>query len=355
MELTEFAALIASGSTNTAKNTLSYLIGNGLNNQNWSKGLAQLYKSFPEDVKTSTESKKEFFPVILKYFQSYSLTLENISIYKEYEFLFSAKNKEDIKKFNPGWSWDEEPEIIFKNALAFTYAIPTKYNESKFDFIRKYENQLELFMVKQKDKIFKHFTSQRVWENLMREDYYEFFQFCKKYDFDRIEILKETITPYKNLYNNEIFSQENFNFYLDDLIKVGKENLKIINDFYPQSSYQGLKRNNSCSVYSVLLECIGNHQYKNAMKWLVIFDEEINEYSKLYGVDNLHTSFNFKQLLNKQIKTLKDDYRYDNMESFILENILKNENWFKFMDSFELFEHLSEKLLPREKVKPTKI
>lgn len=355
MDLKDFASLIACGSTNTAKNTLSYLIGNGLNNSNWSEALASLYKSFPENIKTSVDSKKEFFPIILKYFNTYTLTKENIDIYKEYEHLFSAKNKDDIKKYNPKWIWDSAPEIVFKNALAFTSALPNGNTEKKFDFIQQYEKQLEGFVEKSKDKIFKHFTSQRVWSGLMQEDYYKFIQFCDKYQFDRLSILKETITSYTDLYNHSIFSQENFNFYLEDLTKIGKENLTIIEGFYPSSTYQALKKNNNCTVMSVVIDCIGNKQYKNAMKWLFIFEPEINNYAKLYNIDNLHTSFNFRKLLNEEIKILKENRSNYNKEPYTLENVLKDETWFRFMDSYELFDSLSEKLQPKLKVKPTKI
>lgn len=355
MELKEFASLIASGSTNTAKNTLSYLIGNGLNNNSWGKALAELYKSFPEDLRTSTDSKKEFFPIILKYFTTYQLSSENIEIYKEYEHLFSAKHKDDLKKYNPQWNWSSEPEVVFKNALAFTNALPNGYKEKKFDFIKQYENQFSVFSIKSRDKIIKHFNTQRVWDSLMKEDYLKFIDFCEKYKFDRLEILKENIVSYTDLYNQSIFENEGFNFYLEDLTKIGKENLNIIKNFYPNSQYDSLKRNGDCTVMSVVLNCIGNKQYKNAMKWMIVFDEEINNYSKLFDVENLHTSFNFKKLLTNQIKYLKESSSTYNMSHGILENILKNENWFKFMDSYELFENLSDKLQPKPKTKPTKI
>ena len=134
-----------------------------------------------------------------------------------------------------------------------------------------------------------------------------------------------------------------------------KENLNIIKNFYPNSQYECLKRNGGCTVMSVVLDCIGNKQYKNAMKWMIVFNEEINKYTKLFDVENLHTPFNFKKLLTNQIKYLKESSSSYNMSYGILENILKNENWFKFMDSYELFENLSDKLQPKPKTKPTKI
>lgn len=354
MELNEFASLLASGSTNTAKNTLSYLIGNGLNNQSWAKALAQLYKSFPEDIKTSLDSRKEFLPIILKYFQHYSLTNDNIDIFNEYEDLFSAKNKEDIKKFNPGWKWDNEPEIVFKNVLTFTYAIPRKYNESKFDFIEKYESQFALFAIKQKDKILQHFTSQNIWDLLIKDDYNKFINFCEKYDFDRLQILKDLIKNSHNIYKNEVFAQESFNYYLEDLITIGKTYLKVIEDFYPDSEWQGLERN-SHTVFHVLISAIGNHQYKSAMKWLLVFEKELNKYAKLYEVTNINTTDNFKQLLTTQINILKKEQRSSAIETHVLEKIFNDENWFKYMDSFALFNHLNEKFLPREKTKTRKI
>lgn len=356
MELNEFATLIACGSTNTAKNTLSYLIGNGQNNNNWSKALAELYKSFPKDIKTSINSKKEFFPIILKYFDTYTITSDNIDIYKEYEDLFSAKNKDDLKKKNPQWKWDEEPEVVFKNALSFTSAIPYRYDESKFDFIKQYEKQFAFFVEKQRDKIFKHFSTKRIWIGLAKEDYYQFVELCNKYHFNRIEILKENIINYTDLYDRKIFEDDNINYYLDDLIKVGKEHLKVINDFYPESAWYISSKNNDNSVFNVVKKAIENGQYKSAMKWLVLFDNELTNYAKLYQVDNLHNSDNFKKVLKEQIKILKEKNSSYALSPYGLEKLLGNENWFKFMDNFELFDNLSNKLEPKEiKTKPKKI
>lgn len=356
MELNEFATLIACGSTNTAKNTMSYLIGNGQNNSNWNKALAELYKAFPTNIKTSQDSRKEFFPIILKYFENYVITKDNIDIYKEYEELFSAKNKDDLKKKNPQWQWDEEPEVIFKNALAFSNALPNNYQAKRFDFIKQYEKQFAIFAQTQKDKILKHFTSRRIWDGLMKEDYLKFVEFCDKYNFDRIAILKETITSYTNLYSHSIFESEHVNYYFDDLMQVGKEHLKIINDFYPQSGWYITNKNNNHSVFNVILEAIGNNQYKSAMKWIFIFDKELTNYAKLYEVDNLHNSENFKKVLKEQIKILKDRNSSYGVSPNTLEKVLDNHNWFKFMDNFELFDNLSNKLEPKQiKTKPTKI
>lgn len=347
MELNEFATLLACGSTNTAKNTLSYLIGTGQKNCNWNKALAELYKSFPEDIKTSIESKKEFFPIILKYFETYDLTIDNINIYNDYESFFSAKNKDDLKKNNPQWIWDEEPEIIFKNALDFTNSLPTEYQEKKFDFIKQYESQFSIFAIKQKDKILKHFESKRIWASLMTEDYYKFIELCDKYNFDRISILKENIKSYSDLYNNQIFESDDINYYLEDLTKIGKEYLKVIQDFYPKDEWHITERKNSSNIYSVLLEAIDKKQYKSALKWMIVFDEEFKSYAKIYEVENLHNSKNFKTLLNKQMIILKNRNSSYGMSPHTLQNLLDNNNWFKFMDSFELFENLHNKLIEK--------
>jgi len=92
------------------------------------------------------------------------------------------------------------------------------------------------------------------------------------------------------------------------------------------------------------------------MKWIVLFDSELNNYAKLYEVDNLHTSENFKNVLENQIKILKDRHNTSGTSSYTLEKILENHHWFKFMDNFELFDNLTNKLEPKNiKTKPTKI
>ena len=96
MHLTEFASLLSNNDTNTAKNTLSYLIGNGLNNSKWNKALAHLYKSFPTSIKESEQQKKEFFPIIVKYFYTYTLNEDNKDIFDE----IKKKKIEFNKKLN---------------------------------------------------------------------------------------------------------------------------------------------------------------------------------------------------------------------------------------------------------------
>lgn len=356
MELTEFAKLIASGSTNTAKNTLSYLIGNGQVNNNWSKALAELYKSFPEDIKSSKVNKKEFLSVILKYFENYTLTPDNIDIYKEYEDLFSAKNKDELKKKNPQWIWTEEPKVIFKNTLALVNAFPNPYNSESFAFIKQYEDQIDKFMLTQREKILKHFKTKGVWNTLMEEDYSKFIDFCDKYNINRIEILKEEIHSYTNLYVRKIFENDNINYYLEDLMKIGKENLKIIDNFYPAYDTHIMRGYNHYSVYNVLLEAIGNHQYKSAIKWMLVFEKELNDYTKPYNVDNIKNSQNFKLLLSKQIKMIKKSTS-TGMSYTILELIENNEYWFKFLDKIQLLQVLKDEFKDNKTlvVKPNKI
>jgi len=352
MELKEFSSLLACGSSNIAKNTLSYLIGNGYSNDDWGKALANLYYEFPDNVK----NKKEFLPIIIKYFKTYDITKDNIALFNEYEELFSAQNRDEIIKKNPNWQWEQTPEVIFKNALSFANAIPYRGYE-KFNFIKKYENQFAQFVEKDRAKIEKHFSSKNIWYGLIDENYFEFVKLCDKYKFDRIKILKEKLSYYQRVYQHSIFSSEDVNYYLDDLTKIGKEELSvIIKGFYPDSPWYK-EKNNSCDVFSVLKNIIENKEFKNAMKWMYVFDEELTKHAKLYNIDNLHTSENFKKVLKEKIKKEKDgNAGYNNSSSiiFLLEKMLENDEWFKFMDRFELFEKLEEDLKKSEKTKDIK-
>ena len=352
MELKEFSSLLACGSSNIAKNTLSYLIGNGESNDDWGKALANLYYEFPSSVK----NKKEFLPIIIKYFKSYYITKDNIALFNEYEELFSAQNRDEIIKKNPKWQWEQAPEVIFKNALSFANAIPYR-GESKFEFIKRYENQFTKFVEKDRTKIEKHFSSKNIWYGLIEENYFEFVQLCNKYQFNRIEILQEKLKYYNRIYSHNIFESDDINYYLDDLMKLGKQELKnIIKDFYPDNRWH-TENNNSCDVFSVLMDAIQNHQYKSAMKWIFIFDEELIKYTKMYNVDNLYTSENFKKLLQERIKALNEgsyNYNSNSSKKFILERALENHEWFNFMDKFKLFEKLQEDLQKSEKTKDIK-
>ncbi len=170
MDLTKFANLLAENSVTTAKNTLSYLIGNGKYNNNWGLALAELYRSFPDSVKDTKENKKEFLPVVLKYFYFYDITKDNIDIFNEYIDLFPAKDKDAIKEKNKNWVWDNEPEVIFKNSFAFARAVPNRNSgEGVFKFVSKYQDQINGFISseKGKSKFDENFEKNGVWTEMI--------------------------------------------------------------------------------------------------------------------------------------------------------------------------------------------
>jgi len=350
MELTEFAKLIACDSTNTAKNTLSYLIGNGQYNANWNKALASLYKSFPAEIKETKEQKKEFFPVLLKYFHLYELSNDNIDIFNEYIDFFSAADKGKIKEKNPNWVWDSEPEVIFKNTLAFARAIPNRSNDI-FKFIVKYQKQLDGFIENNKNKIklIENFDKQGIWRNMINFDYSQFSDFCIKNKFDKYEILLKEIKPYTTLSHTSVIKEKNIDLFLKDIEKIGKDKLNVMIDFYP--TYVKSNNNNDENVFKLLVKIVNENEFVSAVKYMNFFEEELNNYGKLLDIKSgILSNYGFKEMLEEQKKG-NSSYNRD----FSLELILENKNWFEFFKNYTLMNELQDNLKESNSVKTNKV
>lgn len=350
MELTEFAKLIACDSTNTAKNTLSYLIGNGQYNANWNKALANLYKSFPSEIKETKEQKKEFFPVLLKYFHLYELSNDNIDIFNEYIDLFSAADKGKIKEKNPNWVWDNEPEVIFKNTLAFARAVPNR-SDNVFKFIKRYQSQVNGFIENSKNKVklIENFSKQGVWRNMINFDYSQFSDFCKSNNIDKYEILKSEITPYTSFYHTSVIKEKNIDLFLADIQTMGKDSLAVIKDFYPTYALRG--NNNGENVFKLLLSIIQKDEFISAVKYMNFFEKELNDYGQKLDVKNGILSDNgLKEMLEEQQKN-NGSYNRDHS----IDGILNNKNWFEFFKNYTLMNELQDNLKETNNVKTNKV
>lgn len=341
MELKEFAKLIALDSTNTAKNTLSYLIGNGHNNKDWDLALSSLYKSFPENLKSSLEAKKEFLPVMVKYFGVFDISEHNISIFEEYMDLMTPDAKNKIKNKNKNWKWEKEPEVVFKNVLELVRAMPKIHQGYNiYKFIEKYEDQIEGFISneKTKKKIDEHFSKNRIWEQMIKDDYHLFSDFCEKHDFNKNNILKYLM--------KDSFSS----FQLLGVLRDNQIDL-FLNDFtdFKNSLNEVLSKlnsNNNEIIFHDLLDTIKYEEYNAAMKFMIYFEKEINNYLENKGVNHKIESGNdFKIALEKLIKEeMSIPYRMNHSKELSLRIVLGNNAWFKFYDSYNLNQDLSKSL-----------
>ncbi len=347
MNLDRFAQLIACNSTNTAKNTLSYLIGNGQVNPDWDEALSNLYKSFPKELKETVKQKKEFLPVISKFFKTYEISNHNIDIFNEYSELFSADETDYIKAKNKNWVWEKEPEVIFKNPLAFTRAIGTK---NVFEFIDKYQNQFENFLIKQKKKIYQNFDSHNTWVLMMKTDYSKFVSFCKKYDFNHVDILKDNFNEYTHIEYLNTLKDKYVDSFLNDLGEIGKYTIK---EKMPQLFPKNIEpRNNNQSCFYVLLNTINDGEYEAAIKFMTFFDNELTEYVNMVNYRSndkkeldLSSSENFKETLNKFEDYYKEYTSSASRQSMLIQLALKNNVWFNFLDKYELNKDLKNSLV----------
>lgn len=346
MDLTKFAELISCNSTNIAKNTLSYLIGNGHANDEWNEALANLYKSFPKEIKEGKKAQKEFLPIILKFFNTYQLKTYNIDIYNEYAELISAEYKDQLKTRNHDWEWEKEPEVVFKNALAFTKAL---HKKNVFNFIKKYESQFEAFLDKKKETVYKNFDSYNVWLDMIKTDYSKYIDFCKKYDFDRLEILKSHFNEYTNLQYMAVLNNTYIDLFLSDLKDIGKDFLKEKTPSLFPTHLSSSSHGENC--FHVLMLIIKEEQYEAAMKYILFFDKELTEHVNLSHYSykeveeklNLSTAENFKKSLNK----MNDYYSKqsgNNTTKWLVKTTLENNSWFKFLDKYELAKDLKSNL-----------
>ncbi len=349
MELDKFAQLIACNSTNIAKNTLSYLIGNGQVNSDWDEALSNLYKSFPKELKETVKQKKEFLPVISKFFKTYEISNHNIDIFNEYAELISSKEKDYIKSKNKNWVWEKEPEVVFKNPFAFTRAIGSK---NVFEFTEKYKDQFESFLEKQKSKIYQNFDSHNIWILMMKTDYSKFVSFCEKYDFNHLDILRDNFNEYTHIDYLNVLNEKNIDLFLKNLNEIGKDVLKEkMPHLFPE--YIESRSGNKNSFY-VLLDTISKGEYEAAIKFMTFFDKELTEYVnkvnyKINAKDNkkldLSTSENFKETLLRFTEYYKDYTSSYTAQSMIVKLTLDNKLWFNFLDKYELNKDLKNSLV----------
>lgn len=341
MHLTEFASLLSNNDTNTAKNTLSYLIGNGLNNSKWNKALAHLYKSFPTSIKESEQQKKEFFPIIVKYFYTYTLNEDNKDIFDEYIHFFSAVHKEYIKEINPNWIFKDNFDITFKNTLEFSRAIPRNRDEV-FNFMNTYKNQLENFINKPKHKIklLENFNKQSIWRKMIDCDYYSFSNFCNNYNFDKYEILNSYIQSYSYFSQTSVIKEKNIDLFLADIGTIGKSSLNKENFYLNQ-----IISNSHDNVLSLLLSIINQNEFISAIKYIKFFEPELNNYAKLLNIkvkDSILSKDSLQQIYDIQTKQKNHQSSYS--VNFSLKRVIENDNWFAFFNNYNLMNELEYKL-----------
>ncbi len=349
MELKEFAKLIALDSTNTAKNTLSYLIGNGYNNKDWDLALSSLYKSFPENIKSSPEAKKEFLPVMVKYFNVFDISEHNISIFEEYVDLMTPDAKNKIKSKNKNWKWEKEPEVIFKNVLELVRSMPKLHQGYNiFKFIEKYKDQIQSFIdsEKTKKKVDEHFSKNRIWEQMIKQDYHVFSDFCEKHNFNKNDIFKKIMKDSFNCFQFlGVLKDNQIDLFLNDFTDFKKslnENEKDV--------LSKLTRNNNEVIFHDLIDAIKYDEFNAAMKFMIYFDKQINQYFKCKGVDvPIGSGDDFKVALEKLIKEESSvPYRMNHGEKLNLTKVLENGTWFKFCDSYSLNQQLNNNLKNKE-------
>ncbi len=341
MELKEFASLIANNQSYNIKVVLSALLEQSSSDPKWGLALANLYKDFPTELKESPAAKKELLPTILRYFSIYGITKDNEQIYYEFDSIIPAVEKDKIKSRNPNWNWEKEPEVVFKNPLELIKAIPKNTSKSPCVFIEKYKDQFENFLKTKKNKVLEHLHKKEIWQLMIKNDYIIFKDFCEKYNIDRIDILKQEISS-----NNRTslayfggFKDKHVDSFLNDLEKIGKEELfsyPNMRFFNPQIS---LQRSSHENVLNCLFNIISQKQYDAAIKYMDFFSKELDNIAKMVSFNkSFKNASDFKELVNIYVSSCNISDKYE------AQKVERETEWFNYLNSYNLMVKLNENL-----------
>ncbi len=341
MELKEFANLIANNRSYNIKVVMSALLEQSSSDANWGKAIANLYKDFPNELKESPSDKKELLPIIIRYFSIYGITKDNEEIYYEFDSIISAKEKDNIKLRNPNWNWTKEPEVVFKNTLDFVKAIPQHNSKSPCDYIERYKDQFEGFLKTKRNKALEHFHKKEIWKVMIKHDYGTFRDFCEKYNIDRIEVLKQEINSSNrsSLAYFGGFKDKHVDSFLNDLEKIGKEELYSYNNMRFFNPTISLHRHSHENVLNCLFNIISQKQYDAAIKYMDFFAPELDNVAKMVSFNkSFKNPTDFKELINIYVNSCNISEKYD------AQKVERETEWFNYLNSYNLMVKLNENL-----------
>lgn len=279
MNLEEFS-ILALKTSNDAKNFISFLIGNFPKDNNSGKAILGMFESFPENYK---KEKELFAPVFLKFFTEYDLTKENFLYYEDYSPLWISSNIEKIKKKNNSWRWEKTE---YKNSLELTKAIflyrgeykqPSKLNY----FLDNNSDNIIKLIKKDKEKLELNFFKNGSWELIIKNDYQFYTDFCKKYGFNNIEILKEIGNNYHGVSKFEHYiNQNNFESMFEDINLYGSDNFFEKSKFFVSRTDEDLDNYNNVLDFIIIL--ISNNRVFEAALLIKTFPCQITHCMKRY-------------------------------------------------------------------------
>lgn len=349
MELENFAQLIADGKLYNIKVALNALLGVASSEPSWGKALANLYKSFPEELKQSDEAKKELAPIMRSYFYIYSLADYNKDIFNDYFPLMSGKDKDRIKERNPKWNWVNDAPVVFKNVLEFVKAIPTSSRLGSINFIKKYEPQFIQFNTVKKHKILEHFKKRDIWKEMINRDYSDFSKFCEEYSFNKIEILNELLAGQQSPSLGYMGSMcdKQADLFFSDLEKIGKKQILEMDGYKKFVPTGSIPKDHQVEIISCLMTIIKKGDFHTACKYMDFFKEELQACA---NVLTLNKSFNKVEEFKEIVSAYGTDGYFS--KKYDAKDVLANDAWFKYLGSQNLMKDLSSDLENNQNKKP---
>lgn len=341
MELKEFALLLSGKDTNVAKNTLSYLIGNGIHNKEWGIALANLYYSFDEGIK----NKNIFKPIILKYFSCYKLDKDNEPLFKEYESVFNNNELANIKKLNPDWPFSE---IIFKNILELSKSLAVTKRQNVKEFFETYNSSIVKLIKndKDKEKLIKNLDSKHFFHQLSIENIKEFSDLLET-NFSKILFETGYFKTYGLVYLN--LKDSNIDLFFSAINEYGLDNVKKNKCFnFNHIPYENDDRN----VFYVFMSLIQNKQFIAAKKIFSFYEKDFIMFANKEDIKTLNTIDDWQSLIAKFTNGYSSSYFPDPKQ---IPNLLKSKTsteWAKELSNFVFCDLLE---VPTEKKRGFKL
>lgn len=301
MDLKEFSNLTLH-SANDAKNFLSFMVGYNFPDlddlSKSEKAIRSLFNSFPEEYK---QDIKLFEPVMEKYFKKFAINADNIEMYKTYI------TKQSIKAFvmekNPDWPW-ENKVLEYKSLAHFIKAFEeVNYGSYKLEngantglqFLEDNKDTLQQFVSISKKKSLAMMLKKGMFDYLLGFEYKVFTDFCDRYEFDRLEILKSIYGEgsYKEIIrplSNQRWTLNDHKLFFEDLCQDKEYFIKHNRSF----KYENINRPQSHNCLSYYFVAYANHNEPDKAALLADY---------------------FKEELLKQLKEVAQDINYYNNSS----------------------------------------
>lgn len=345
MSLSEFNKMMFKNS-NEAKNFMSLLIGHYTQNSA-SIPILNVFKNLAPEYQ---KEDKLFAPLFFKYFMTYSINNENYPYFKKYSTLWSDDKKLLIINKNPNFKINDK--VDYKNSLVFAKAIITIVRKFDYDlekymsgypFLKEEHDTIEKLIKKDKNKFIENFTKFGIWKSLIIDNYIMFKDFCVKYEFDSMDILKNTLLN-ENTFVPMMKDMDRFEEFLIDIKSV--DNFFINTSFFePATYYKYNKNKNNENILHVVMDLINFGNEENAFMLLKTYLPEFKScLSFIMKKDDIYE----QNTWNEYIKIINSNNKNKYSEHFTLKTF---EGITLRLKNYELNKKLTDKLLSDNKPK----